>query len=95
MVDSLSSSLSTDPDLIFDKIRSGTDGFEGMLDFFPGGYTSSSETGRPAAPEMSGKFQVLDCLLAIIRATSNDKVVLISNYTQTLDLFEGLCKHRK
>ncbi|VDM35104.1 unnamed protein product [Hydatigera taeniaeformis] len=87
--------LCNHPDLIFDKIGCGTDGFEGMLGFFPGGYVSSSESGRPAQPEMSGKFQVLDCLLAIVRATCNDKVVLISNYTQTLDLFEGLCRHRK
>nr|CDS24043.1 dna repair and recombination protein rad54 [Echinococcus granulosus] len=86
--------LCNHPDLIFDRIRSGSDSFGGMLSFFPSGYASCSESGRPAQPEMSGKFQVLDCLLAIIRTTSNDKVVLISNYTQTLDLFEGLCRHR-
>jgi DNA repair and recombination RAD54-like protein len=38
---------------------------------------------------------VLDTLLAVIKATSNDKVVLVSNYTQTLDLFEKLCRQRK
>ncbi|EUB58337.1 DNA repair and recombination protein RAD54-like protein [Echinococcus granulosus] len=86
--------INWNPDLIFDRIRSGSDSFGGMLSFFPSGYASCSESGRPAQPEMSGKFQVLDCLLAIIRTTSNDKVVLISNYTQTLDLFEGLCRHR-
>uniref|UniRef100_A0A5K3F0S4 Dna repair and recombination protein rad54 n=1 Tax=Mesocestoides corti TaxID=53468 RepID=A0A5K3F0S4_MESCO len=86
--------LCNHPDLIFDKIRQGSDGFGGMLGFFPPSYASCPETGRPAQPELSGKFQVLDCILALIRTTSNDKVVLISNYTQTLDLFELLCKHR-
>ena len=33
-------------------------------------------------------------MLAKIRASTDDRVVLISNYTQTLDLFEELCKKR-
>lgn len=33
-------------------------------------------------------------MLAIIRSTSSDKVVLVSNYTQTLDLFEQMAKAR-
>ncbi|KAL7059448.1 hypothetical protein AAHC03_013676 [Spirometra sp. Aus1] len=86
--------LCNHPDLVFDKILAGTDGFEGTAGYFPPGYLSSFNTNRPAPPEFSGKFQVLDCILALVRATTNDKVVLISNYTQTLDLFERLCKHR-
>jgi len=33
-------------------------------------------------------------MLARIRAETNDKIVLISNYTQTLDVFEKLCRAR-
>lgn len=43
----------------------------------------------------SGKMLVLDCILAITRSTTSDKVVLVSNYTQTLDLFEKLCRNRR
>ena len=40
-------------------------------------------------------MSVLDYLLALTKSTSSDKVVLVSNYTQTLDLFEQLCRHRR
>ncbi len=49
---------------------------------------------RPLDTVISGKMRVLDTLLASIKATSNDKIVLVSNYTQTLDLFEKLCRMR-
>ncbi|KAK2725331.1 hypothetical protein QYM36_001696, partial [Artemia franciscana] len=48
---------------------------------------------RQLVPELSGKLCVLDCLLAMIKRTG-DKVVLVSNYTQTLDLFQRLCSLR-
>ncbi|KAH7934938.1 DNA repair and recombination protein RAD54-like isoform X4 [Rhipicephalus sanguineus] len=50
--------------------------------------------GPSVQPELSGKLRLLDSLLAVIRSTTDDKVVLISNYTQTLDVFEKLCRER-
>ncbi|KAJ3307773.1 DNA-dependent ATPase protein rad54, partial [Gonapodya sp. JEL0774] len=38
---------------------------------------------------------LLDRMLTMIRKTTDDKIVLISNYTQTLDLFERLCRLRR
>jgi DNA repair and recombination RAD54-like protein len=49
---------------------------------------------REVKPWLSGKMLVLDRMLARIRAETNDKIVLISNFTQTLDIFSQLCRER-
>lgn len=63
---------------------------------WPDDYVPKDARGRDRdiKPWYSGKMQVLDRMLARIRAETNDKIVLISNYTQTLDLFEKLCRNR-
>lgn len=81
--------LCNHPDLIYEKCQEGTDGFEGADALFPEGYSCKNTT-----PEMSGKFMLLDYLLAVIKTNTDDKVVLISNYTNTLDLFQNLCRQR-
>jgi DNA repair and recombination RAD54-like protein len=62
----------------------------------PDDYVPKEARGRDRdiKPWYSGKMQVLDRMLARIRQDSNDKIVLISNYTQTLDMFDKLCRHR-
>ena len=40
------------------------------------------------------KIRLLDNLLKEIRKTSNDRVVIVSNYTQTLEVLCRLCKLR-
>ncbi|KAJ2358013.1 DNA-dependent ATPase protein rad54, partial [Coemansia sp. RSA 2618] len=50
---------------------------------------------RPFHPKWSSKMAMLDRMLQQIqKGPERDKIVLISNYTQTLDLFETLCRAR-
>lgn len=43
----------------------------------------------------SGKFQMLERFLYKINKETDDKIVVISNYTQTLDLVDKLCRQHK
>lgn len=63
---------------------------------YPEDFTPPDARGRDREVKSwySGKMMVLDRMLARIRQDTNDKIVLISNYTQTLDLFEKLCRSR-
>ncbi|KAG1672182.1 DNA repair and recombination protein RAD54-like [Nymphon striatum] len=78
-----------DPDLIYEKCSEGSEEFDGCLEMFPSSYNP-----KKLKPDLSGKMKVLDMILAVTKSTTNDKVVLVSNYTQTLDLFEKLCRNR-
>ncbi|XP_022531113.2 DNA repair and recombination protein RAD54-like [Astyanax mexicanus] len=82
--------LCNHPSLIYEKCVDGEEGFAGAMDLFPPGYST-----KGVEPQLSGKMLVLDYILAMTRSTTSDKVVLVSNYTQTLDLFEKLCRTRK
>ncbi|MFH4976487.1 hypothetical protein AB6A40_003196 [Gnathostoma spinigerum] len=82
--------LCNHPQLIYDKCRAGEEGFEECFEIFPTNFVS----GR-FEPSLSGKMKVLDYLLAVTRKTTNDKFVLVSNYTQTIDAFVELCKLRR
>ena len=53
------------------------------------GSTSSSRSGFN--PERSGKFLVLSRLMTTLRNTNRDRIVVVSNSTQTLDLVESMC----
>ncbi|KAJ7063395.1 DNA repair protein, SNF2 family [Mycena amicta] len=66
-------------------------------DFPRGDAASKNKSGRNQAvrSEWGGKFLVLERFLHQLQTQTNDKIVLISNYTQTLDLFEKLCRNKK
>ncbi|XP_046400540.1 DNA repair and recombination protein RAD54-like [Ischnura elegans] len=82
--------LCAHPDLVHEKIAERSEGFENAYKHMPSNYNP----GRSLLPELSGKLRLLDCLLAVIKSTTSDKVVLVSNYTQTLAVFERLCALR-
>lgn len=81
--------LCNHPDLVYDKILERSEGFEKALNILPKNYDI-----KDVKPEFSGKLLILDCILANLKANTDDKIVLVSNYTQTLDLFEKLCRKR-
>jgi len=81
--------LCNHPELIYNKSKLYEDGFHEIFDLFPPGFNM-----KTFKPDLSGKMQVLDVILAIVKATTDDKVVLVSNYTQTIDLFEKLARAR-
>ncbi|XP_039378022.1 DNA repair and recombination protein RAD54B isoform X5 [Mauremys reevesii] len=63
--------------------------YEGLREIFPQDYTSTTFTETD-----SGKLQVLAKLLAAIRELSpSERIVLVSNYTQTLNILQEMCKH--
>ncbi|KAH8179523.1 type III restriction enzyme, res subunit domain-containing protein [Sarocladium implicatum] len=84
--------LCNHPDLL--NLADDLPGSEGC---YPEDYVPKESRGRDREikPWYSGKMAVLDRMLARIRQDTNDKIVLISNYTSTLDLFERLCRSRQ
>ncbi|XP_027869334.1 DNA repair and recombination protein RAD54B isoform X1 [Xiphophorus couchianus] len=86
--------LCNHPGLLHDTVKERTERgsvesslYEGLADLFPESYCSA---GFDTAD--SGKLLVLSDLLSAIRQLSpSDRVVLVSNYTQTLDLLQDLC----
>jgi DNA repair and recombination RAD54-like protein len=84
--------LCNSPQLAYDMCKESKNDLESLLHLFPSDFGALNS--KQVMPEYSGKMKVLDTILAYIKSTTNDKVVLVSNYTQTLDLFERLCRSR-
>lgn len=79
-----------------DTKSSAAPGKEGVAKFLPdaGGGGGARYGGAPVHPEWSGKMFVLYRLIREMRKPGNggDKIVIISNYTQTLDLIGRMCR---
>lgn len=78
-----------------DETNFAAPGADGIAKFLPfsGGGGGRGGMG-PVHPEWSGKMFVLYRLMKEMRKPGNggDKIVIISNYTQTLDLIGQMCK---
>jgi len=88
--------LCNHPRLVYDAMRSSKNpqaiGLDGCDKFFPPGFDRMSKIG--CQPELSGKMWLLDRMLALMRPTG-DRIVIVSNYTQTLDVVTQLCRERR
>ncbi|KAG7242029.1 hypothetical protein INR49_024074 [Caranx melampygus] len=63
--------------------------YDGLADLFPESYSSGGFSA-----DDSGKLLVLsDLLTAIKQLSPSDRVVVVSNYTQTLDFLQDFCVH--
>jgi DNA repair and recombination protein RAD54 and RAD54-like protein len=95
------------PKLIYDMVQSSSaarssdpaaNGFAGAGEIFPPGIFDAGRGNRGSLPpgweNLSGKFAVVSRMLALLREQTKDRVVIVSNYTQTLDLFTSLCRER-
>ena len=76
-----------------DKESAATPGADGVAKYLPIEGGGRGGLG-PVHPEWSGKMFVLWRLMKEMRkpGNGNDKIVIISNYTQTLDLIGRMCK---
>lgn len=72
--------------------HTGAPGADGVAKFLP----SVAAGFGPVHPEWSGKMFVLFRLMREMRkpGNGNDKIVIVSNYTQTLDLIGKMCKEQ-
>ncbi|XP_065101608.2 DNA repair and recombination protein RAD54B [Paramisgurnus dabryanus] len=83
--------LCNHPGLLYNTLQEKTNEMfeDEMMELFPEGYS----TGAFSTAD-SGKLLVLtDLLSAIQDVNRKDRVVLVSNYTQTLDLLQNVCDH--
>jgi len=88
--------LCNHPRLVYDAMKTSANpaaiGLDSCHDFFPPGFDRVSKLG--CQPELSGKFLLLDRMLRLLRPTG-DRIVIVSNYTQTLDVVTHLCREKK
>nr|CCA25191.1 DNA repair and recombination protein RAD54 putative [Albugo laibachii Nc14] len=62
--------------------------------FTSGQRAFSTNQKQTCHPGWSGKLQLLDHLMQMMRKETKERIVVVSNYTQTLDLVSLLCSER-
>lgn len=84
--------LCTHPDLL-----QLSDEISGSRSLIPDDYESLEQGGRGREIQtwFGSKFAILERFLHKIHNETNDKIVVISNYTRTLDLIERMCRYKR
>jgi hypothetical protein len=81
--------LCNHPLLIREASSSQVAGYEECLSYFPPDYGRARDGSRV---ETSGKLLVLQRLLHKVRSETDDRFVLVSNYTSMLDVFQTMAR---
>jgi DNA repair and recombination RAD54-like protein len=81
--------LCNHPLLIREASSSQVAGYDECLPFFPPDYGRARDGSRP---DTSGKLLVLQRLLHKVRTETDERFVLVSNYTSMLDLFATMAR---
>lgn len=81
--------LCNHPSLVYSMCQKHPQENQTIMDVFPPKFQPLNSD-----PEISGKFLLLDALLREIRKKTKDRVVIVSNYTQTLRVIAHLCRSR-
>ena len=94
--------LCNHPKLIYDAIRASSTagnsgeasmaGLEECIPHFPDEYSAGRGAQNNPMSDHSGKMAVLEKMLHILYHEKKERIVLISNYTQTLDVFQNICR---
>eukprot|EP01060_Flectonema_neradi_P014505 TRINITY_DN2114_c3_g2_i2.p1 TRINITY_DN2114_c3_g2~~TRINITY_DN2114_c3_g2_i2.p1 ORF type:complete len:1083 (+),score=250.10 TRINITY_DN2114_c3_g2_i2:37-3249(+) len=82
--------LCNHPDLIWEVLTDGRGKMSKLKKAFPSKYKIHA-----SAPDCSGKLDFVQAMLTELKlmpVRTRDKVVIVSNYTQTLDVIGALCK---
>ncbi|CAD7701124.1 unnamed protein product [Ostreobium quekettii] len=94
--------LCNHPKLIQDAMKDENgdiEGLESCASLLPEGMGSRGRASRSSLPEgweeLSGKMGLLARMLDFLHRGTSDRIVVVSNYTQTLDLIAALCRDRK
>lgn len=95
------------PKLVWDAIAGASSvsahGLRESASCFPEGFGGGNRRGgargqrrnQKVDPELSGKFGVLAAMLAQLRATTDDRIVVVSNYVEQLQLIGKHCRAQK
>jgi DNA repair and recombination RAD54-like protein len=96
------------PKLVWDAVGGASSvsahGLRECVECFPEGYggdanrrggARGSRRSQNVDPNLSGKFGVLAAMLAELRATTDDRIVVVSNYVEQLELVGKLCRAKK
>ena len=77
-------SLCNHPMILYNLMKKKNKLAKDILNLYPNNYQAKANDG--------GKMSILIEMLINLKKNTNDRIVFISNYTSTLDIFEYICK---